>query len=70
MTGHRFMWILAFLLAASVAADFLVSPYSHFGLDGSFAFNAWYGFAACLGFAVLARLVAAILQRPDEAKDE
>jgi hypothetical protein len=36
-----------------------------FGLEDSFAFAAWYGFASCIGMVVIAKLVGRLLHRKD-----
>ncbi len=54
------------ILALTVAADFFVTGEPHFGIETSFAFNAWYGFLACAVLIVFAKGVAAFLKRPDD----
>ena len=67
----RLLWIalisyLALLLAAG--AVFPHKPY--FGLDGIFAFAAWYGFAACVALVVGSKAIAIFLKRPDTYYDD
>jgi hypothetical protein len=49
--------------------DLVVTHHPHFGLDGTFAFGAWYGFLSCIALVVLARTLGAILKRPDTYYD-
>jgi hypothetical protein len=63
----RKLWIaFAAVLAATVIADFFVVPEGHFGIDGTFAFNAWYGFLACVALILFAKALGVLLKRPDD----
>lgn len=53
------------ILALTVAAEFFVEPEAHFGIDGVFGFNAWYGFLACAALILMAKLIGIALKRPD-----
>lgn len=66
----RLLWI-AFVatLAATVAAQFAVDMHPHFGIDGLFGFNAWYGFGACALMVAVARTLGLFLKRPDTYYD-
>lgn len=62
----RGLWIgAAVVLAVTVALDLVVSHHPHFGVDGSFGFGAWYGFAACVALVLVAKALGAALKRPD-----
>lgn len=66
----RRLWMGGLLiLAATVVADLFVSHHPHFGIDGTFAFGAWFGFLACLGLVLLAKLLGIFLKRPDSYYD-
>jgi hypothetical protein len=52
-----------------VAAGAFVESHAYFGLDGSFAFNAWYGFATCIGMIVFAKALGLLLKRRDSWYD-
>jgi hypothetical protein len=66
----RLLWVAFILvLAVLVALDLVVTHHPHFGLDGTFAFGAWYGFLSCIALVVLARTLGAILKRPDTYYD-
>ncbi len=56
-------------LAALVAIELGVQTYGYFGLDGTFAFNAWYGFAVCVAMIVAAKGLGAFLKREDAYYD-
>jgi hypothetical protein len=67
----RRLWrVFAAMLALSVAADFLVAHEPYFGIDGYFAFNAWFGFLACAALIIFAKGLGAFLQRPDDYYDD
>lgn len=57
------------VLAATVAAQLLFPVHGHFAVDGSFGFNAWYGFAACAVLILFAKLVGVFLKRDDDYYD-
>ena len=52
-------------LAALVVIEAGVQTHGYFGLDGTFAFNAWYGFATCVAMIVAAKGLGALLKRED-----
>ena len=65
------LWIaFAVLLAATVLMDLVIEPHSYFGLDGTFGFGAWFGFASCVALIVVAKALGAILKRPDTYYDD
>lgn len=66
----RRLWI-AFIaiLAATVAAQFFVDLHPHFGIDGLFGFNAWYGLGTCALMIVGAKALGLFLKRPDTYYD-
>ncbi len=67
----RRLWIaLAVVLVLLVLAQLAIEPEGHFGLDGTFAFSAWYGFAASAALVVVAKLLAFVLKRPDTYYDD
>jgi hypothetical protein len=67
----RILWIVfAVILAATVVAQVVIHPHGVFGIDGSFAFNAWYGFLACVAMILFARLLGAAIKRRDTYYDE
>ena len=66
----RKLWIGGgVMLAALVAIEAGVQTYGYFGLDGTFAFNAWYGFAVCVVMVGAAKVFGAFLKREDAYYD-
>ncbi len=66
----RKLWIVGGVtLAALVAIEAGVQTYGYFGLDGTFAFNAWYGFAVCVAMIVAAKGLGLFLKREDTYYD-
>ena len=48
------LWIVfAVVLAATVLMDLAVEHHPYFGLDGTFGFGAWFGFASCVALIVV-----------------
>ncbi len=67
----RLLWIGSVLvLAGLVLLDLVVRHHPHFRLDGVFGFGAWYGFGACVALVLFAKILGAILKRPDAYYDE
>ncbi|MBK9114168.1 MAG: hypothetical protein IPM22_00645 [Betaproteobacteria bacterium] len=67
----RLLWAaFAAVLAATVAAEFFVPMPAHEGLAGTFAFGAWFGFAACAALILVAKALGVFLKRPDDYYDE
>jgi len=62
----RRLWIgSSVILAFFVAGDLFVHHHEHFGIDATFGFYAWYGFATCVGMVVGAKLLGIFLKRKD-----
>ena len=69
-TTIRLLWILFIaILVSTVLLDTLVVHHSHFGIDGTFGFGAWFGFASCAALVLFAKLLGAVMQRPDHYYD-
>lgn len=68
-TIKRLWVVFALVLAATVLLDFLVVQRAYFGLDGSFGFAAWFGFASCVAMIVFAKVLGGVLKRPDTYYD-
>lgn len=67
----RWLWILFIvILAATVVPDFVVHQHTHFGIEASFGFYAWYGFGAAVTVVVVAKLLGIFLRRKDTYYDE
>jgi hypothetical protein len=66
----RVLWIaFTLILALTVLADLFVEHHPYFGLDGSFGFGAWFGFASCVAMVGFAKLLGAVLKRRDTYYD-
>ncbi len=66
----RLLWVLfAIVLAGLVALDLVVKHHPHFGIDGTFGFGAWFGFAACVVMVLGAKLIGVLLKRSDNYYD-
>lgn len=57
------------VLAATVLGDLVVTHHPHFGIDGTFGFAAWFGFASCVVLVAFAKGLGALLKRPDSYYD-
>jgi hypothetical protein len=47
----------------------VIAHHPYFGLDGTFGFGAWFGFASCVAMIVFAKALGALLKRPDTYYD-
>ena len=66
----RLLWIIFLIvLALTVLASLFTEGHARFGIDGSFAFNAWYGFLSCIGMVLVAKVLGRLLQRKDSYYD-
>ena len=64
------LWVaFAAALVATVLTDLVVEPHPYFGLDGTFGFGAWFGFASCVALIIFAKGLGAVLKRPDTYYD-
>ncbi len=66
----RVLWIVFVAVLAVVAVgDEVVNGHPYFGLDGTFAFYAWYGFLTCVGMILFAKAMGVLLKRKDTYYD-
>ena len=64
------LWLaFALLLTATVLGDLFITHHPYFGLDGTFGFGAWFGFASCVALIIVAKALGAFLKRPDTYHD-
>lgn len=63
-------WVFIAVLVLTVLGDLVVEHHPHFGIDGSFGFAAWYGFASCVVLVAFAKALGAFLKRPDTYYDD
>jgi len=68
VSGLRLGFAVALLVL--ILANFLVRPTGHFGIDGSFAFFAWFSFLACIGLIVVAKVLGVFLKRRPDYYDQ
>ena len=62
----RKLWIgFALVLALLAAADFLIHKHRYVGPDGWFGFYWIFGFGACVGMVVFAKILGVLIKRPD-----
>ncbi len=68
----RLLWIVSLVvLALLVVADGFVEHHPHFGVDGGFAFHAWYGFGVCAAMVLVSKFVVGLLlKRRDTYYDD
>jgi hypothetical protein len=65
-TTIRRLWIVFIaILALTVIAQIFIPVHGHFGLDDTFGFNAWYGFATCIAMIAVAKALGIFLKRKD-----
>ena len=66
----RRLWVVfAIGLLALLLMDLVVHHHSHFGVDGTFGFGAWFGFASCVALVLGAKALGWMLKRPDTYYD-
>lgn len=68
-TIRRLWWVFAAVLAATVAAELLVTIEPHFAIERVFGFNALYGFGACVAMILFAKGIGLLLKREDSYYD-
>ena len=61
--------VLYTVLALSVGAELLIAEHALFAIGGSFAFNAWFGFAACIVLILAAKGLGISIKRADTYYD-
>ncbi|MEM1382943.1 MAG: hypothetical protein AAF713_17275 [Pseudomonadota bacterium] len=67
----RGIWAISLgVLVGTVLADLSIDHNPKFGIDGSFGFAAWFGFAACVALVLLSKLLGLLLKRPDDYYDD
>jgi hypothetical protein len=63
----RKLWIgFIAVLVLIVLAELAIKRHTITAIDAIFAFNAWYGFAACVALILGARLLGTLLKRRDD----
>ena len=68
--SRRSWRIFGAMLLATIVAEPFAHHHASFGVDGSFGFHAWYGFATCCATVLVAKLILGkVLSRPDDYYD-
>ena len=62
----RLIWLLILLSAATVAADFFYDKHGHWGFQEWFGFDAAYGFVACVGLVLAAKVLRKLVMRGED----
>jgi hypothetical protein len=57
------------VLGLTVLSELFIDPHPYFGIDGTFGFHAWYGFAACVVMILGSKALGVLLKRPDSYYD-
>jgi hypothetical protein len=52
-----------------VVADLFVPKHGPFAVEHVFGFYAWYGFLACVGLVLVAKVMRRVLMRPEDYYD-
>jgi hypothetical protein len=67
----RRLWIVSIVvLTLLTLLDLLIPKHGHFGLEDSFGFGSWYGFASCVVLVLVSRALGFVLKRPDGYYDD
>jgi len=66
----RWLWIIGYsTLAVTVVLQWLIPIKGYFGVDGWLGFGALFGFFSCVLMVFGAKLLGAVLKRPDNYYD-
>jgi hypothetical protein len=64
-TIRKLWWGLYAVLAVTLATELVNEHHGAFGVDGTFGFNAWYGFATCVAMVLGAKALGVLIKRAD-----
>ena len=68
--SRRHWLTFAAVLVGTLVAEAFVEHEGRFGVDGTFGFHAWYGFASCVLMVTFSKFVVGrLLSRLDETDD-
>jgi len=69
-TTIKKLWIGAIvILALTIFLEIIVTLHPHFEIEASFGFHALYGFFACVGMVVFAKVLGFLIKRKDDYYD-
>jgi len=60
---------LYLICAVLVVADIFVPKHGPFAIEHVFGFYAWFGFLACVGLVLAAKVMRRVLMRPEDYYD-
>lgn len=67
----RQLWIgFSIVLALTVVAQLVIKVKGYFVVDGWFGFAAGFGFLCCVAMVLVAKLLGAVLKRPENYYDD
>lgn len=66
---ERLVRALYLICAALVVVDVFVPKHGPFAIEHIFGFYAWFGFIACVGLVLAAKLLRRVLMRPEDYYD-
>ena len=67
----RKLWIALYaVLAITVLAQLGIKVKGYFGVDGWFGFGAAFGFLCCVAMVLVAKVLGAVLNRPEDYYDD
>jgi hypothetical protein len=66
---ERIVRAVYLICAALVIADVFVPKHGPFAIEHVFGFYAWYGFLACVGLVLAAKVLRRVLMRPEDYYD-
>lgn len=66
---ERIVRALYLICAVLVVADFFVPKHGPFEIERVFGFYAGYGFLACVGLVLVAKVMRRVLMRPEDYYD-
>lgn len=67
----RKLWLALYaVLAITVLAQFGIKVKGYFGVDSWFAFGALYGLGCCVLMVLAAKVLGALLKRPEDYYDD
>jgi hypothetical protein len=81
MNDHKSYWLdrpgnvervvrtLYLICALLVVADVFVPKHGPFAIEHVFGFYAWFGFLACVGLVLVAKVMRRVLMRPEDYYD-
>jgi len=57
------------ILVLTILSEVFITLHPHFKIEGLFAFHAVFGFIACVGMVIFAKLLGFLIKRKDDYYD-